>query len=435
MPIKISYAPSAASVGSVAQYGGLGKFNERQREQALQEARFMADQMQNQARFMAQQQQQAIENRMRGDQMAESAAQNRNTAWRQAAQDQMGAAQAQDQSRLRWAQGFADFENRTADRDLRERQFDAQEGRADREFGLREQQFGYAQERDTANRDMRQQLAEMEDERRREELNQKMEVARAKMDAPQRQQLAKLQQRLGGVDQMIQQAGVLGAQPRMLQERARIQGEINTLVGEAAQNTMVNEQVEAEAIEKRKAMTHWNDNGVPKQYDPKTQTWQPTEEWKIEQKRIEHESGLVATWQQKYFEKNGQMPTQQQTEGFRRNLRPMTPEEQAALTPNISQMEPAPTVGGFDMPHVNLGDEAGGGQYTRSLREPAGPPARPGPLANSRAMAKTPEEIAGIDFVEEAMRRYPDLSKAPASVRNQVRLVISTLRQQEGLSP
>lgn len=289
MAIVVKYGPSASSVGSVAQLGGLGRFNERQREQALQEARFAAEQMNNQARFMAQQQQQAIENRMRGDQMAESAAQNRNTAWRQAAMDQFGAAQAQDQSRLRWAQGFADFENRREDRDLRREQFDAQQERYDRDFGLREQQFGYAQERDEAGRDLRLNLAQMQDMRLREQQEQKIRqmarVQEAKLGAGEQQQYIKLEHELAGINKMIEQAGVLGPQPAMLAQRDRLQREIDGLIDNGIATAKAGEYNQALDMEKRKAAMHWVDNGVPKQLDPKTGKWEPTEEWKIKQQQ------------------------------------------------------------------------------------------------------------------------------------------------------
>ena len=236
MPIRIEYGAPLTLVGEVAQEGGFGRWQERAREQALQEARFMADQQHQQAQFMAGQQQRSVENQMRGRQMAESAMENR-------AQFALRAGVAGDQARRQWYDSMS------------------REG-----LGMDRVQLGYA------GLDWQQEKQRQQFEQQRAIEEQRIE---GKMGLAQRNEVAKIRQKMAAL-----QGGMrLGSRMPLVPAAARqqmqaLQGQLDGIFGEASKQAEAGEVNEAAEMERQYKLNHrpMPDGGV-EQFNPRTGMW------------------------------------------------------------------------------------------------------------------------------------------------------------------
>lgn len=215
MAIRIEYGAPLDLVGAVAQEGGLGRFRERAREQSLQEARFMADQQQQQAQFMASQQQRAVDNQMRGRQLAESAMENR-------AQFALRAGMAGDQARRQWYDVMGD-----------ER--------------YRQQAIGWQQDKEAGRLDWYQERQYQQFEQQKLIEEQRIE---GRMGLAQRNEVAKIRQKMAALQGGARPGARMPLVPAAAQQQHQaLQAQLDGIFGEAskqAEASEVNEAAESE---------------------------------------------------------------------------------------------------------------------------------------------------------------------------------------------
>ena len=375
--------------------------------------------MMQHSRFMADQQQRAVENQMRGEKMAEEAMESR---------ARFGMAQQAQQfgQLMQQAKGYADYEQ------------------GQQQFGLKREMFEYGKEQDASElgfkydalqakdenyeklRESRERMAEMQREgamdREKSRREGALEVQKARFSPEDKQNLSVLDRQIAGVQDMIDQAGVLGKQPQMMAELTKLQLSRAKLVGAAVERTENAEFRQAQELEKDfvASQPRVDPNGVPRVRDPKTGKWEVDEAWKIDQ-------DSEMKWADAQFKATKTWPSEQQI-AARRQARDRMRGKPADLG---APGQPAPTGGGI----MGFGNQL---EKWRQEAEQRGQRKTMPSRAEferaekvEQAMPQLMEEAKNPqDFVERFKKQFPDATESEIK-----RMVLQMLGQQQAAAP